>query len=92
MPHIAVDKKSKRKKEPNLYEFYERLMLMNNDNYLFSIDEAKTMLRMDRVKFVNTYIKTKKIPVTVLEDGKLMIRNLDLKLYLEQKQRIYQEA
>lgn len=91
-PHIAVEKKSKRKKEPNLYEFYERLALMNNDNYLFSIDEVKTMLRMNRDRFVNEYIKTKKIPVTVLESGKLMIRNLDLKLYLDQQQRIYQEA
>lgn len=74
---VAVDKKQ---------------LLMNSDNYLYSINEAKTMLRMDRIKFVNTYIKTKKIPVTVLEDGKLMIRNLDLKLYLEQQQRIYTEA
>lgn len=88
-PHIAIDKNSKRKKEPSLYEFYEKLLLKNHDNYLLSIDEVKTLLRMDRGKFINTYIKTKKIPVTVLEDGKLMIRNLDLKLYLEQQQRIY---
>ena len=92
MSEAIADKKSKRKKEPNLYEFYEKLMLMNNDNFLFSIDEVKTMMRMDRGKFVDSYIKTKKIPVTVLENGKTMIRNLDLKLYLDQQQRIYQEV
>ena len=88
----ATKTKSKRKQEPNLYELIKKQALINSDNYLLSIDEVKTLLRIDRQKFVNTYIKTKKLPVTVLEDGKLMIRNLDLKLYLEQKQRIYQEA
>jgi len=91
MPAVAVDidKKSRQKKEPNLYQFYQKLLLKNHDNYLLSIDEVKTLLRIDRQKFVNTYIKTKKLPITVLEDGKLMIRNLDLKLYLENQQRIY---
>ncbi|OQY72024.1 MAG: hypothetical protein B6D44_11025 [Ignavibacteriales bacterium UTCHB2] len=55
-----VSLKSKRKKELSLYEFYERLMLKNNDNYLFSIDEARLMLRMGREKFVNEYIKGNK--------------------------------
>lgn len=84
-----TDRKSKRKKEPSLYELVEKQNLMANDNYLFSIDEVKTMLRMDRQKFVNEYIKKNKIPVTQLENGKIMIRNLDLKLYLDQQQRIY---
>lgn len=88
--HIDVDtKKSKRKKEPTLYEIIEKQNLMAHDNYLFSIDEAKTLLRMDRAKFVNEYVKKNKIPVTQLENGKVMIRNLDLKLYLEQQQRTY---
>lgn len=85
----AVETKSKSKREPSLYNVLKKQALINSDNYLLSIDEVKTLLRIDRQKFVNTYIKTKKIPVTVLEDGKLMIRNLDLKLYLEQQQRIY---
>ena len=89
--HIEQKRNSKRKKEPTLYEFYEKLMLMNHDNYLLSIDEARSLMRMDRNKFVNQYIKTGKVPVTQLENGKLMIRNLDLKLYLDQQQRIYQE-
>lgn len=90
--HIADDtkqSKSKRKKEPTLYELIEKQNLMAHDNYLFSIDEVKTMLRMDRVKFVNEYVKKNKIPVTQLENGKLMIRNLDLKIYLDNQQRIY---
>lgn len=70
----------------------KKLALMNQDNYLFSINEAKTLLRIDRNKFMNLYIKTKKIPVTLLEDGKLMIRNSDLKQYLDNQQRIYTEA
>lgn len=83
-------RKSKRRKEPNLYELIKKQAIMNNDNYLFSIDEVKTMLRMNRQRFVNDYIKTKKIPVTLLDGGKLMIRNLDLKLYLDQQLRIYE--
>lgn len=70
----------------------KKQVLMNNDNYLFSINEAKTLLRISRDKFYETYIKTKKIPVTVLEDGRFMIRNLDLKQYLDNQQRIYSEV
>lgn len=89
---MAVDtgRKSKRKKEPNLYELIKKQALMNTDNYLFSIDEVKTMMRMNRDKFVDEYIKKNKIPITMLEDGKIMIRNIDLKLYLDAQQRIYQ--
>lgn len=89
--HKAVDieKKSRRKSEPSLYEMLKKQALINSDNYLLSIDEAKTLLRVDRKKFMEMYIKKNKIPVTVLEDGKLMIRNLDLKLYLDNQQRIY---
>lgn len=89
----AVDtkRKSKRKKEPNLYELIKKQALMNTDNYLYSIDEVKTMMRMNRDKFVDEYIKKNKIPITMLEDGKIMIRNIDLKLYLDAQQRIYQE-
>lgn len=89
---VDIEKKSKRKKKMNLYELVKKQALMNCDNYLLSIDEAKSLLRVDRKKFVDLYVKTNKIPVTLLEDGKTMIRNLDLKLYLEQQQRIYQEA
>ena len=89
---VDIATKSRRKKEPNLYELIKKQALINSDNYLLSIDEARKLLRIDRNKFVNTYIKTNKIPVTVLEDGKIMIRNLDLKLYLQSQQRTYQEV
>jgi len=92
MPAVAVDNKSKRKKEPNLYELIKKQALINSDNYLLSIDEVKTQLRMSRLKLINSYIKTNKIPVTVLEDGKIMVRTLDLKLYLETKQKVYKGA
>lgn len=88
---VETNRKSKRKKEPNLYELIKKQALMNTDNYLFSIDEVKTMMRMNRDKFVDEYIKKNKIPITMLEDGKIMIRNIDLKLYLDAQQRIYQE-
>jgi len=83
---------SNRKKEPNLYELIKKQALINSDNYLLSIDEVKTLLRISREKLINSYIKTNKIPVTVLENGKMMIRTLDLKLYLETKQKIYKGA
>ena len=92
METLDTKTKSKRKKEPSLYEYYDKLLLMNNDCYLFSIDEARLLMRMDRNKFVNNYIKTGKVPLTLLEDGKKMIRNADLKFYLEQQQRIYHEG
>lgn len=82
---------SKRKRPLTLYEYTERLLLMNCDSYLFSIDDARRLLRISRDKFVNQYIKTQKIPVTLLEDGKIMIRHSDLKKYLDEQQRIYQE-
>lgn len=88
---VETKRKSKRKKEPNLYELIKKQALMNTDNYLYSIDEVKTMMRMNRDKFVDEYIKKNKIPITMLEDGKIMIRNIDLKLYLDAQQRIYQE-
>ncbi|HQI42414.1 MAG TPA: hypothetical protein PK665_15070 [Ignavibacteriaceae bacterium] len=85
-----INTKSKRKRELSLYEFYDRLLLMNQDNYLLSYDEACKMLRIDRNKFVKEYIESGKLPITLREDGRKMIRNLDLKLYLDQQQRIYQ--
>ena len=84
-----TEKKSKSKREPSLYNVLKKQALINSDNYLLSIDEAKTLLRVDRKKFMNMYIKKNKIPVTILEDGKTMIRTLDLKIYLENQQRIY---
>lgn len=82
-------KKSKRKNEMTYYEYLERLLLMNTDSYLYTIDEARKMLRIDRDKFVRLYIKTQKIPVTLLEGGKTMIRHSDLKEYLQKQQRFY---
>lgn len=82
-------KKSKRKKEMNLYQYYERLLLINSDNYLLSIDEASKLLRIARSKFVSDYVKTGKIKVTLLENNNIKIRNADLRNYLDQQQRIY---
>lgn len=87
--HTTVRPKSKRKRELNYYEYVKKLMLMNTDSYLFSIEEAKDLLRMDRSKFVDKYIKTNLIPITKLEDGRNMIKHSDLKQYLETKQMQY---
>lgn len=89
---MEIEKKSKRMKEPSLYEVTKRRDLMHSDEYLYSFDEARKLLRMAREKFVNEYIKKNKIPVTLLEDGKQMIRRLNLKLYLDQCDRNYKEA
>lgn len=87
--HTEAVRKSKRKKEMTYYEYLERLLLMNTDSYLYTIDEARKMLRVDRDKFVRLYIKTQKISLTLMEDGKKMIRHSDLKEYLQKQQRVY---
>ena len=54
--------------------------LKNSHLYLYTIDEARALLRMDRKRFVNDFLKSKKIPVTVI-DGRDMIQFGDLQRF-----------
>lgn len=66
----------------------KKILLMNSDSYLYSLEEVKTLFRMNRNKFVDQYIKTQKIKMTLLEDGRAMIRHEEIKSYLNNQQRI----
>jgi len=59
------------------------------DHYLLTIPEAVAMFRMSRPKFIQQYIESGKIMLTVLEDGRKMILHAELKKYLGSQQRIY---
>ncbi|MFA7360804.1 MAG: hypothetical protein WC139_07180 [Candidatus Kapaibacterium sp.] len=59
------------------------------DHYLLTIPEAVAMFRMSRPKFIQQYITSGKIMLTVLEDGRKMILHAELKKYLGMQQRVY---
>lgn len=61
---------------------------MNSDSYLYSLEEAKSLFRMNRNKFFDQYVKTDKIKLTLLEDGRTMIRHEEIKKYLNNQQRV----
>ncbi|MCR4330043.1 MAG: helix-turn-helix domain-containing protein [Candidatus Roizmanbacteria bacterium] len=63
--------------------------IINSDSFLFTINEAKTLLRISRTKLVNDYITPGKLPVILMEDGRKMIRHGDLKAYLGERKREY---
>lgn len=59
------------------------------DHYLLTIPEAVAMFRMSRPKFIEQYIKSGKIMITVLEGGEIRILHAEIKKYLGLQQRIY---
>lgn len=56
------------------------------DDFLLTLNEASRLMRMNRTKFVNQYVRTNKIPLTVLEDKRKMIRRCDITNYLNEHQ------
>jgi len=63
------------------------LRVMNSGLYLFTIEEASRLFRVNRDKFVQLYIRTNKIPLVLTEDNKKMIRALDIQKYQEEQLR-----
>lgn len=59
--------------------------LINCASYLFTINEAARLMRMNRQKFLKEYIKSGRIRLTILEDGRYMILHSELQNYLEEK-------
>lgn len=55
--------------------------LKNSELYLYSINEARVLMRMNREKFVREFLKTGKIPITKI-DGRRMIAFMDLRDFL----------
>jgi hypothetical protein len=67
-----------------------RLDVSTLGDYLLTIEEARALMRMSRKKFIDDYIKTQKIPVTVLEDKRKMIRRIHIYEYLEEQKFVFQ--
>ena len=64
------------------------LRVMNSGLYLFTIEETARLFRVNRDKFIELYINTKKIPLVITEDNKKMIRHSDIQKYQEEQLRI----
>jgi predicted site-specific integrase-resolvase len=59
--------------------------LRASENYLFTIKEASSLMRMNYAKFVTNYIDTGLIRFVLLEDGRKMIRQSEISSYMEDK-------
>ena len=77
------------KKTPNRKPISPMLLrVMNSGLYLFTIEEASRLFRVNRGKFIELYIEKNKIPLFLTEDNKKMIRHSDIQNYQEGRLRI----
>lgn len=56
-----------------------------SENYLFTLREASSLMRMNYAKFITNYIDTGLIRFVLLEDGRKMIRQSEISRYMEDK-------
>jgi len=64
--------------------------LLNSECYLYTINEARRLMRMNRERFVQDYLETGRIPLTKV-DGRRMIAFMDLRDYLITKKFKYND-
>ena len=64
--------------------------LINSELYLYTINEARALMRMSWDRFVNDYLLTKKIPITKV-DGRKMVAYMDLRNFLDDNKYYYKQ-
>jgi len=62
--------------------------LINCASYLFTINEAARLLRMNRQKFLKEYVDSGLIQITILEDQRRLISHQELQKYIQEKTKI----